>query len=138
MGGQLDLELTMRRYALRDDQWDRMIARRWARRGTRRPYASTWPEALRRIAFGSSHGRRLARRWSGFLALGGVDGFDEDEAEGEGTTSSSGRSSRSGARHKAMRRLTPPSATGLFSCWMCFFRSSRRQSTYTRCYHRRQ
>src|SRR3954453_24259265 len=35
MGGQRDLELTMRRYALRDDQWDRMIARRWARRGTR-------------------------------------------------------------------------------------------------------
>src|SRR5215208_6610828 len=45
------------------------------------PHASTWPEALRRIAFGSSHGRRSARRWSGFLALGGVDGFDEDEAE---------------------------------------------------------
>src|SRR3954454_14842626 len=35
MGGQRDLELTMRRCALRDDQWDRMIARRWARRGTR-------------------------------------------------------------------------------------------------------
>ena len=31
MGGQRDLELTMRRYALRDDQWDRIKA--WCRAG---------------------------------------------------------------------------------------------------------